>query len=84
MALTQPAWLTSFTGDSAAWENILKTYIQTIVRRFKGRVKSWDVVNVAIDDKDTSRLRKTLWSEHQGEDYIARAFQYAHEADPEL
>jgi endo-1,4-beta-xylanase len=81
--IQQPAWLKEFEGDSAAWEGLMKTHIQTIVGRYKGKVKSWDVVNEAIDDKDVSQMRKTIWSEHLGDDYIARAFQYAHEADPD-
>lgn len=81
--LQQPQWLKNFQGDSAAWEGVMKDHIQTIVRRYKGKVKSWDVVNEAIDDKDTSSLRKSMWTEHLGEDYITRAFQYAHEADPQ-
>jgi endo-1,4-beta-xylanase len=81
--IQQPVWLKEFEGDSAAWEGLMKTHIQTIVGRYKGKVKSWDVVNEAIDDKDASQMRKTIWSEHLGDDYIARAFQYAYEADPD-
>lgn len=75
-----PNWLTSFVGDSAAWENVLKTHIQTVVTRFKGKVASSDVVNEAILDDGT--LRNSIWLQKLGSGYIARAFQYAHEADP--
>ncbi len=74
-----PAWVTNFVGDSAAWENIMKTHIQTVVTHFKGKVKSWDVVNEAVIDNGT--LRNSIWLQHLGPNYIARAFQYAHEAD---
>ena len=40
---SQPAWLTNFVGDSLAWENLLKTHIQTVMTHFKGKVTSWDV-----------------------------------------
>jgi endo-1,4-beta-xylanase len=76
-----PAWITNFQGDSAAWENLLKTHIQTIVARFKGKVASWDVVNEAFEDDGT--LRNSIWLQKLGPDYIARCFQYAHEADPD-
>lgn len=76
-----PAWVTSFQGDSVAWEGLLKTHIQTIVARYKGRVASWDVVNEAFEDNGT--LRNSIWVQKLGSDYIARCFQYAHEADPE-
>jgi endo-1,4-beta-xylanase len=75
-----PAWVTNFKGDSSAWENMLKTHIQTEVAHFKGKVASWDVVNEAIDEDGT--LRKNVWLQHLGPDYVARSFQYAHQADP--
>jgi len=75
-----PSWVTNFQGDAVAWENMFKTHIQTIVTHFKGNVTSWDVVNEAFNDDGT--LRSTIWSQHLGNDYVARAFQYAHEADP--
>ena len=30
-----PTWVTNFVGDSTAWENLLKTHIQTVVTHFK-------------------------------------------------
>jgi endo-1,4-beta-xylanase len=66
-------------GDSAAWENLLKTHIQTVVTHFKGKVTSWDVVNEAFNDDGT--LRNSIWVQHLGADYIARCFQYARQAD---
>jgi endo-1,4-beta-xylanase len=75
-----PAWVTNYVGDSAAWENLLKTHIQTVVTHFKGKVTSWDVVNEAFNDDGT--LRNSIWVQHLGADYIARCFQYARQADP--
>ncbi|MCX6236639.1 MAG: endo-1,4-beta-xylanase [Bacteroidia bacterium] len=76
-----PSWVTGFQGDAAAWEDLFKTHIQTVVTHFKGSVTSWDVVNEAFNDDGT--LRSTIWSQHLGNDYVARAFQYAHLADPD-
>jgi len=76
-----PDWVTNFVGDSAAWENVMKTHIQTVVTHFKGKVSSWDVVNEAIADDGS--IRNTIWYQHLGGGYIARAFQYAHAADPD-
>jgi endo-1,4-beta-xylanase len=56
-------------------------HIQSVVGRYKGRIKSWDVVNEALNDDGT--LRQSMWLKIIGEDYIAKAFQYAHEADPD-
>ena len=59
----------------------MRTHIHTLVGRYRGRVKGWDVVNEAIDDGN-AYLRKTSWSTLVGEDFIAKAFEFAHEADP--
>lgn len=77
-----PNWITQFQGDSAAWETVLKTHIQTVAAHFRGKVASWDVVNEAISDT-AGRMRPTIWQQHLGNDYVARCFQYAHEADPD-
>ncbi|HUI58403.1 MAG TPA: endo-1,4-beta-xylanase [Bryobacteraceae bacterium] len=55
-------------------------HIQTVVGRYKGRIGGWDVVNEALNEDGT--LRKSPWLNIIGEDYIARAFAFAHEADP--
>jgi endo-1,4-beta-xylanase len=56
-------------------------HIQSVVGRYKGRIKSWDVVNEALNDDGT--LRQSMWLKIIGDNYIAKAFQYAHEADPD-
>ncbi len=76
-----PTWLESFAGDSTAFENLMKTHIQTVVGHFKGKVPAWDVVNEAFDDNGNLRTT-SIWYKKLGKDYIARAFKYAAEADP--
>jgi endo-1,4-beta-xylanase len=71
-------------GNFVDRETLLKRmhdHIQTVVGRYKGRIESWDVVNEALNEDGT--LRQSPWLKIIGEDYIAKAFQYAHEADPE-
>ena len=75
-----PGWVTSFQGDSVAWEGMFKSHIQTVISHYKGRIASWDVVNEAFADDGT--LRPSIWLTHLGPDYVARAFRYAREADP--
>ena len=58
----------------------MKDHIHTVVTRYKGRIHGWDVVNEALDEDGS--LRKSAWLNIIGEDYIAKAFQYAHDADP--
>lgn len=59
----------------------MKDHITTIVTRYKGKIKGWDVVNEAIEDDGS--YRKTKFYEILGEEYVPLAFQYAHEADPD-
>jgi endo-1,4-beta-xylanase len=59
----------------------MRDHIHTVVGRYKGRIKSWDVVNEALNDDGS--LRQTPWLKIIGKDYIAKAFQYAHETDPQ-
>lgn len=76
-----------YNGPRASRDELLarmRDHIHTVVGRYKGKIKSWDVVNEAIaDGNETNILRKTLWLEIIGPDFIAKAFEYAHEADPE-
>lgn len=71
-------------GDNVSPEVLkqrMKDHITTIMTRYKGRIKGWDVVNEAIEDDGS--YRKTKFYEILGEEYIPLAFQYAHEADPD-
>lgn len=74
-----PKWMNEFSGDEQAWENMLKNHIQEVVKHYKGQVSGWDVVNEAF--LDDGSLRPTIWSKNIP-DYIAKCFQWAHEADP--
>jgi endo-1,4-beta-xylanase len=58
----------------------MRDHIFTIVGRYKGKVKGWDVVNEALNDE--GEFGKTKWLETIGKDFVAKAFEYAHEADP--
>lgn len=74
-----------YTGPRASRDELLermREHIHTVVGRYKGKIQAWDVVNEAIADGGTNLLRKSLWLEIIGPDYIAKAFEYAHEADP--
>ena len=60
---------------------IMKEHISTVVGRYKGRIKGWDVVNEAI--MEDGSYRKSPFYQILGEEFIPLAFQYTHEADPE-
>lgn len=59
----------------------MRDHIFTVMGRYKGRIKGWDVVNEAI--LENGSYRKSPFYEILGEDFIPLAFQYAHEADPD-
>jgi endo-1,4-beta-xylanase len=80
-----PAWVFQDDhGNPADRDTLLKRmhdHIFAVVGRYKGRIQAWDVVNEALNDDGT--LRKSPWLKIIGEDYIVKAFQFAHEADPQ-
>lgn len=83
-------WLGKNVSREKAIEQ-LKSHITNVAGKYKGRLLSWDVVNEAINDgvslpKDgdwTKCLRKTQWLDSIGPEYIALAFTFAREADPD-
>jgi endo-1,4-beta-xylanase len=81
-----PNWIfKTEQGDTVTKEVLLqrlKDHITTVVNRYKGNIYAWDVVNEVIDDNDSIFFRKTAWYKITGEDFIAKAFEYAHAADP--
>jgi endo-1,4-beta-xylanase len=75
-----------FVGDSGkevtpeVLKERMRQHIYTVVGRYKGRIKGWDVVNEAMEDNGT--YRKSRFYKILGKDFIKYAFQFAHEADP--
>lgn len=80
-----PDWFFADGNRPASRELVLKrlrTHIATVAGHFAGQVKSWDVVNEAIDD-GKGYLRKSQWLDSLGEEFIAEAFLAARQADPQ-
>ena len=80
-----PAWVFQDTNGQPVTRDVLlqrmHDHISTVVGRYKGRIKGWDVVNEAIDQDGS--MRKSPWEKIIGDDYVEKAFQFAHEADPD-
>ena len=73
-------------GDKPASRDLvlerMRTHIRTVVSRYRGKVSSWDVVNEVLDDGEPY-LRTSKWVTIAGTEFVARAFEWAHEADPD-
>ena len=54
----------------------------TVVGRYRGRILAWDVVNEAVSDNNGQMRTDSFWHQRIGPEYIAMAFQFAREADP--
>lgn len=82
-----PAWIfLDKDGKQVSKEVLLarlRAHIHAVVGRYKGKIYAWDVVNEAIAADNKEFLRNSLWYQICGEDFIAKAFEYAHEADPD-
>ncbi len=76
-----PLWLLKAKLTKEMAEALLRDHITRVVKRYKGIIKEWDVVNEALNSDGT--LRKSFWHRTIGPDYIEKAFIWAHEADPD-
>jgi endo-1,4-beta-xylanase len=80
-----PGWVfKNQKGEQSTREELLeqmRKHIRAVVGRYKGRIQGWDVVNEALAEDGS--LRNSPWMQIIGEDYILKAYQFAHEADPE-
>jgi endo-1,4-beta-xylanase len=61
----------------------LETHIREVVGRYKDDVNVWDVVNEVVDANRPDCLRRSVWYEIAGVDYIVTAFNIAREVDPD-
>ena len=67
----------------------LREHIHAVVNRYKDVVYAWDVVNEAISDggrawpgQQPNPYRESTHYKLCGDEFIAKAFEFAHEADP--
>ncbi|MEO8534878.1 MAG: endo-1,4-beta-xylanase [Flavobacterium sp.] len=74
-----PQWLKDFSGTDAEFTAEVKKYITDVVTHYAGKVKSWDVVNEAVDDNG-GNMRNTVFLKRMGPNYIKDCFQWARNA----
>jgi endo-1,4-beta-xylanase len=78
-----PDWTKEIANAREA-ERELTTHIERVVSRYRGKIKTWHVVNEPIDDVKSGvpALRPTVWLQHLGARYIDIALRAARAADP--
>lgn len=81
-----PAWLRSYdlgVNPRATAERLVRTHVQNVARHFGPRIKSWDVVNEAIEPS-TGAIRRNMLGDTVGGDasIMDLAFRTAREELP--
>ncbi len=78
-----PPWLADAIGAGQG-EALIERHIHDVCGHFGPDVLCWDVVNEAIEVNDgrADGLRRSLWLEHVGPDYLDLAFHAARAAAP--
>jgi endo-1,4-beta-xylanase len=79
-----PAWTLGIDSRVEA-EAELVGHIETVVSRYRGVIKSWDVVNEPLADwpEDATSLRPSIWTSRLGPDYLPIALRATARVDPE-
>ena len=77
-------WMYNDNPTKEVFYQRMKNHIQAVVSRYKDVVYCWDVVNEAMTDdpKAEDPYRQSPMYKLCGDEFIAKAFEYAHEADP--
>ena len=73
-----PTWLEDLSDKEV--KNVFRKYIRTVVKNFKGKIHSWDVVNEAF--LRDGKYRPSIWYNVFGPSYIEEAFRITHQEDP--
>jgi endo-1,4-beta-xylanase len=81
-----PDWLFEGKDGREVTKEVLleriKEHIMTVVSRYKGKIYAWDVVNEAVPDTTATVYRASKFYKIIGPEFVEKAFEYAHEADP--
>ena len=78
-------WMTEDNPSPEVFYERMRNHIQAVVSRYKDVVYCWDVVNEAISDNPLAEhpYRESAMYRLCGDEFIAKAFEYAREADPD-
>ncbi|KAL6884265.1 family 10 glycoside hydrolase [Trichoderma longibrachiatum] len=74
-----PAWVNNI-NNADTLRQVIRTHVSTVVGRYKGKIRAWDVVNEIFNEDGT--LRSSVFSRLLGEEFVSIAFRAARDADP--
>lgn len=66
--------------DADSVKQFFENHIKTVASRYDGKVFSWDVVNEALEEDGS--MRKSIFLEKLGNDFVVEAFRLAQAASP--
>jgi endo-1,4-beta-xylanase len=66
--------------DADSFRTFFTNHITTVASRYDGKVSSWDVVNEALEEDGS--MRKSIFLNKLGPDYVVDAFRMAQKASP--
>jgi endo-1,4-beta-xylanase len=78
-----PFWATVSANHRSA-AKMLRSHVHRMVSHFRGSIAYWDVLNEIVNTRDgrPDGLRRSMWLQHCGPEYISASLSVAHEADP--
>lgn len=79
-----PNWITQKQWQADSLRLFLKNYIQTVVGRYRGQIKEWDVVNEVLNDPPTTGFRNYVFTRLLGNGIVDSCFHWARAADPDV
>ena len=80
-----PQWMR--TAPDTQKQQIMTDHIEKVTTHYKDKIKEWDVVNEPLSDEESdylaggNGLRKNIWYQAMGKEYIATALQAARVTD---
>ena len=77
-----PDWAKDKTFCRNEAIDILREHIFAVMKRYRGQIFAWDVVNEALSDENKVLREDCTWFRSIGTDYLDVSYHLAHEADP--
>lgn len=82
-----PEWMFK-DGDKEASREValdhMQKHIEAVMSHYKEPFYAWDVINEVIEDNGNELLRESPWRSIIGDDYVQKAFEFSHAANPDM